>query len=77
MHILNLIFPKSEVKRPILCNLAQDFNISYTITSASISKDQEGLMIVKIEGPQAEEAIDNLKANGIIVSNFETSPQAD
>ena len=76
MRILNLIFPKDKVTDSVICNLGKKFDVVYNIRQASISKDQQGLLILSIEGNDIPEAILWLENKGILVSDFDASCQA-
>ena len=49
-----LIFPKQKIDQPIVYHLIRDFNLVFNILKASITPDQEGHMVLELEGENAE-----------------------
>ncbi len=47
-----LHFPKRMVDRPIVYKLIKDFDLEFNILKASITPDQEGLLVMEIRGEQ-------------------------
>jgi len=49
-----LRFPRRIVERPIIYRLVKDFNLEINILQASISLEQEGLMVMELKGDRKE-----------------------
>ncbi len=49
-----LHFPKRVVERPIVCRLAKDYDLEFNILKASISLEEEGLLVLELSGEQEE-----------------------
>ena len=49
-----LRFPKRMVDRPIIYRLVKDFDLEFNILKASITPEQEGLMVLELKGNQSE-----------------------
>jgi NAD-dependent dihydropyrimidine dehydrogenase PreA subunit len=49
-----LRFPKRMVDRPIIYRLVKDYDLEFNILKASITPEQEGLMVLELKGSQAE-----------------------
>src|SRR4030067_1087885 len=49
-----LRFPKRVVERPIIYRLVKDYDLEFNILKASITPEQEGLMVLELKGNQAE-----------------------
>ena len=47
-------FSKKVVESPIVCQLAKNFDLDFNIIKASISPEEEGLLILDLSGEQAE-----------------------
>ena len=47
-------FSKKVVESPIVCRLAKDFDLEFNIIRASISPEEEGLLILELIGERAE-----------------------
>ena len=49
-----LRFPKRLVDRPIVYRLIKDFDLAFNILKASVTPDEEGLMVIELSGEQAD-----------------------
>jgi ferredoxin len=49
-----LRFPKRLVERPITYRLVKDYDLEFNILRASITPEQEGVMVIELKGNQAE-----------------------
>jgi ABC-type methionine transport system ATPase subunit len=49
-----LRFPKRLVDRPIIYRLVKDFDLEFNILKASITPEQEGLLVLELKGKQEE-----------------------
>jgi L-aspartate semialdehyde sulfurtransferase ferredoxin len=49
-----LRFPKRMVDRPIIYRLAKDYDLEFNILKASITPEQEGLLVLELKGKQQE-----------------------
>ena len=48
--ILILRFPKTEVQKPLVCNLALDYHLVFNILNAGILPRKEGYMVLELSG---------------------------
>jgi ferredoxin len=64
-----LHFPRSLVEQPVMCRLARDFNLEFNILKASITPDEEGLLVVELSGAAGdyEKGTKYLTEVGIVV----------
>ncbi|MBN2058356.1 MAG: 4Fe-4S binding protein [Candidatus Saganbacteria bacterium] len=64
-----LTFPKDKIDKPIVYKLIKEFDLSFNILKASITPDQEGHMVLELDGDKAEidKAIKHLKDEGVNV----------
>ena len=73
MHskILILHFPKTEVQKPLVCQLAKDFDLTFTILKAEILPRKEGVMVLEVSGSKKnfKEGIQYLRNMGVHVQN--------
>lgn len=53
-HRLVLHFPKEITNRPIIYSLVSDFNLIFNILKASITQDEEGLMVLELSGEEED-----------------------
>jgi NAD-dependent dihydropyrimidine dehydrogenase PreA subunit len=49
-----LRFPKRLVERPIVYRLVKDYDLEFNILKASITPEQEGLLVLELKGDQTE-----------------------
>lgn len=49
-----LRFPKRLVDRPIIYRLVKDYDLEFNILKASVTPEQEGLMVLELKGNQTE-----------------------
>ncbi len=49
-----LHFPKRLVDRSIVSRLVRDYNLDFNILKASVTPDEEGLMVLELSGKQAD-----------------------
>ena len=77
--ILILRFPRTEVQKPIVCNLALKFNLVFNILNAGILPRKEGFMVLELSGPRKnfKDGVDYLKANGVDVQNASQEVKRD
>lgn len=47
-----LHFPRRLVDRPIVYRLIKDFDLEFNILKASVTPDEEGLMVIELSGEQ-------------------------
>ena len=49
-----LHFPKRLVERSIVSRLVKDYNLDFNILKASVTLDEEGLMVLELSGKQTD-----------------------
>ncbi|MFB0533330.1 MAG: NIL domain-containing protein, partial [Desulfatiglandales bacterium] len=49
-----LHFPRRLVDRPIIYRLVRDYNLQFNILRASVTPEEEGLMVLELSGDQEE-----------------------
>ena len=49
-----LRFPKRLVDRPIVCRLIKDCDLEFNILKASVTPQEEGLMVLELKGKQED-----------------------
>lgn len=69
--MLILKFPRNSVQEPVVCNLAKNFDLTFTILNASISPRKEGQMVLQLTGSRQnfDQGVLYLKDRGILVSS--------
>ena len=67
-----LRFPKRLVERPIIYRLVKDYDLEFNILKASITPEQEGLMVLELKGNQGEydKGIDFLIKAGVKIQSL-------
>lgn len=69
--ILIFRFPKTEVQKPLVCNLAKEFDLTFNILNATIFPRKEGSMVLELSGSRKKfkEGVQYLKDHGVKVKN--------
>ncbi len=69
--ILLLRFPKTAVQKPIVCNLARDYDLIFNILNATILPHKEGVMVMDLSGSRKNfsDGVAYLKQQGVKVQN--------
>ena len=49
-----LRFPPRLVERPIVSHLVRDYNLDFNILKASVTPDEEGLLVLELSGKQED-----------------------
>ena len=49
-----LHFPRRLVDRPIVCRLVKDYDLEFNILKASVTPEEEGLLVLELSGKQKE-----------------------
>jgi L-aspartate semialdehyde sulfurtransferase ferredoxin len=77
--ILSLRFPQTEVKKPIVCNLARKFDLIFNILNAGILPRTEGYMVLELSGTRKNfrEGVAYLKSQGVDVQNASQEVKRD
>lgn len=70
-RILLLRFPQTEVKKPIVCYLAKDYDLTFNILNAQVLPRKEGIMVLELSGNRKnfKEGVQYLKSQGVQVQN--------
>lgn len=67
-----LHFPKRLVDRPIIYRLVKDFDLEFNILKASVTPEEEGLMVLELNGEQTEydKGIEYLTQAGVKIQSL-------
>ena len=67
-----LRFPGRMVDRPIVSRLVKDYNLDFNILKASVTPDEEGLMVLELSGKQEDydKGIRYLTESGVIIQSL-------
>ncbi len=67
-----LRFPQRLVERPIIYRLVKDYDLEFNILKASITPEQEGLLVLELKGDQKEydKGIDFLVKGGVRIQSL-------
>jgi len=77
--ILILRFPKTEVRKPIVCYLVKDYDLIFNILNAAILPRKEGIMVLELSGTRKnfKEGVKFLKSQGVQVQNASQEVKRD
>jgi ferredoxin len=53
-HKVVLHFPPAVVEQPVIYHLARDYQLAFNILKASISPQEEGLMVIELSGEESD-----------------------
>ncbi len=69
--ILILRFPATEVQKPVVCNLAKDYDLTFNLLKATVLPRKEGIMVLELSGSEKnfKRGVKYLKEQGVIVKN--------
>lgn len=64
-----LTFPKEKIDKPIVYKLIKEYNLIFNIMKASITPDQEGHLVLELNGENSEieKGIKYLKEQGVTI----------
>jgi NAD-dependent dihydropyrimidine dehydrogenase PreA subunit len=67
-----LRFPQRLVERPIIYRLVKDYDLEFNILKASITPEQEGLLVLELKGEQKEydKGINFLTKSGVKIQSL-------
>jgi ferredoxin len=67
-----LRFPRRLVDRPIVVRLVKDFNLEFNILKASVTPDEEGLLVLELNGKQDDydKGINYLTRTGVKIQSL-------
>ena len=67
-----LHFPRRLVDRPIVYRLIKDYNLEFNILKASVTPEEEGLLILELSGEQQDydKGIRYLTTNGVRIQSL-------
>ena len=67
-----LRFPRRMVDRPIVYRLIKDYNLEFNILKASVTPEEEGLMVLELKGKQEDydKGIQYLTESGVIIQSL-------
>ncbi len=67
--ILILRFSETSAKKPIVCFLARDYDLTFNILNATILPRQEGILVLELSGSRKnfKEGVQYLKTQGVHV----------
>jgi len=67
-----LRFPRRLVDRPIVSRLVKDFDLDFNILKASVTPDEEGLLVLELSGKQEDydKGIEYLTKTGVRIQSL-------
>lgn len=77
--ILKLRFPVTGVQKPIVCNLAREYDLIFNILNAGVLPRKEGFMVLEVSGTRKnfKDGVDYLKRQGVNVQNASQEVKRD
>jgi NAD-dependent dihydropyrimidine dehydrogenase PreA subunit len=78
-HRIVLHFPADITQEPLICQLAKDHDISFTVLRAEIAKDTGGMMVLGLQGQGAavRESLEFLEGKGVRIEPLQQDIRID
>ncbi|MDX9786010.1 MAG: 4Fe-4S binding protein [Desulfobacterales bacterium] len=72
--ILMLQFPITEAQKPVVCNLAKHFDLTFNILKATILPRKEGVMVLELSGSRKNfnDGVNYLKSQGVDIKTADS-----
>lgn len=70
-RILIIRFQKTKVQKPLVCDLARKFDLTFNILNATILPRKEGIMVLELSGSRKnfKDGVAYLRSEGVQVTN--------
>jgi ferredoxin len=78
-HRIVLHFPKTIVEQPLICHLAKEFDIEFSVLRAQIESDSGGMMVLGLHGQEraVREALKYLEDRGVRIEPLQQDIRID
>jgi len=78
-HRIVLHFPKDIIQQPLICNLAKEHDVEFSVLRAAIEKDTGGLMVLGLRGQEkvVREALAFLESKGVTIEPLQQDIRID
>jgi len=65
-------FPKEKVDQPVICHLTADYGVMFNILKATITPEQEGLMVLELLGDaqSCQQGLEYLRGQGLRIQSI-------
>lgn len=78
-HRIVLHFPAEITQEPLICQLAKDHDISFSVLRAEIAKDTGGMMVLGLQGQEAavRASLEFLEGKGVRIEPLQQDIRID
>jgi ferredoxin len=78
-HRIVLHFPRDIVEQPIICRLAKEHDVEFSVLRAEVEQDTDGLMILGLHGQEqvVREALQYLEDQGVRIEPLQQDIRID
>jgi len=78
-HRIVLHFPKAVVEEPIICRLAKDHDVEFSVLRAEVNTGTGGVMVLGLHGAEkvVREALEYLEAHGVTIEPLQHDIRID
>jgi ferredoxin len=78
-HRIVLHFPRDIIEEPLICQLAKEHDITFSVLRAEIDKDTGGVMVLQLRGQEQEvrESLDYLEGRGVRIEPLQQDIRID
>jgi len=78
-HRIVLHFPKKIVQNPVICNLARQYDVEFSVLRAAVESDTGGMMVLGLRGKEktVREALAFLEQQGVRIEPLQQDIRLD
>jgi L-aspartate semialdehyde sulfurtransferase ferredoxin len=78
-HRIVLHFPRQIIEQPLICQMAKDYDVDFSVLRAEITEDAGGTMILGLQGQDAvvREALGYLENKGVTIEPLQQDIRLD
>jgi NAD-dependent dihydropyrimidine dehydrogenase PreA subunit len=78
-HRIVLHFPEDIIQQPIICQLAKEHDVEFSVLRAEIEEDSGGMMVLGLRGADeaVHEAVEYLRARGVRIEPLQQDIRID
>ncbi|MFO7899270.1 MAG: 4Fe-4S binding protein [Planctomycetota bacterium] len=78
-HRIVLHFPRSVVEQPLICQLAKQCDVEFSVLRAEIEEDSDGMMVLGLRGEDGavEDGLEFLESRGVQIEPLQQDIRID
>ena len=78
-HRIVLRFPKAIVEQPLICHLAKEYDVSFSVLRAEVKQNADGMMVLGLKGEDraVQDALAFLEREGVTIEPLQQDIRID